>query len=72
MTGKPFGAVLRRLPYWQQLMAKYEALDEWLRPYSLRDTFSMQAHRIVKDDTLIAAAIGLTMEVHHSSYRTTK
>ena len=72
VSGKPLGAVLRRLPYWQQLIAKYEARGEWLRPYSLRDTFSVQAHGIVKDDTLIAAAMGHTVEVHHRSYRTTE
>ena len=36
----------------------------------LRDTFSVRAHGIVKDDTLIAAAMGHTVEVHHRSYRT--
>ncbi len=65
-------AVLRRLPYWQQLMAEYEARGEWLRPYSLRDTFSVRAHGIVKDDTLIAAAMGHTVEMHHRSYRTSE
>ena len=72
VTGKTLGNVLRRLPYWQQLMAKYEARGEWLRPYSLRDTFSVRAHGIVKDDTLIAAAMGHTVEVHHRSYRTSE
>ena len=38
----------------------------------LRDTFSVRAHGIVKDDTLIAAAMGHTVEVHHRSYRTTE
>ncbi len=51
-------------------MAGYEARGEWLRPYSLRDKFSVRAHRIVKDDTLIAAAMGHTVEVHHRSYCT--
>ena len=72
VTGKTLGAVLRRLPYWQQLIAEYEARGEWLRPYSLRDTFSVRAHGIVKDDTLIAAAMGHTVEVHHRSYRTSE
>ena len=72
MTGKTLGAVLRRLPCWQKLMAEYKAQGEWLRPYSLRDTFSAQAHGIVKDDTLIAAAMRHTVEVHHRSYRTTE
>ncbi|GIS14550.1 MAG: hypothetical protein CM15mP116_11330 [Synechococcus sp.] len=58
VSGKTLGAVLRRLPYWQQLMAEYETRGEWLRPYSLRDTFSVRAHGIVQDDTLIAAARG--------------
>ena len=53
-------------------MAEYEDRGEWLRPYSLRDTFSVRAHGIVKDDTLIAAAMGHTVEVHHRSYRTTE
>ena len=34
--------------------------------------FSVRAHGIVKDDTLIAAAMGHTVEVHHRSYRTTE
>ena len=72
VSGKTLGAVLRRLPYWQQLKAEYEAQGEWLRPYSLRDTFSVRAHGIVKDDTLIAAAMGHTVEVHHRSYRTSE
>ena len=72
VSGKTLGAFLRRLPYWQQLVAEYEARGEWLRPYSLRDTFSVRAHGIVKDDTLIAAAMGHTVEVHHRSYRTSE
>ena len=72
VSGKTLGAVLRRLPYWQQLMAELETRGEWLRPYSLRDTFSVRAHGIVQDDTLIAAAMGHTVEVHHRSYRTSE
>ena len=53
-------------------MAEYEARGEWLRPYSLRDTFSVRAHGIVKDDTLIATAMRHTVEVHHRSYRTSE
>ena len=49
-------AVLRRLPYWQQLMAEYEARGEWLRPLTTGH-IQRQAHGIVKDDTLIAAAM---------------
>ena len=72
VSGKTLGNILRRLPYWKQLVAEYEARGEWLRPYSLRDTFSVRAHGIVKDDTLIAAAMGHTVEVHHRSYRTSE
>ena len=32
VSGKTLGDILRRLPYWQQLMAEYEARGEWLRP----------------------------------------
>ena len=72
VSGKTLGNVLRRLPYWQKLMGEYKARGEWLRPYSFRDTFSVRAHGIVKDDTLIAAAMGHTVEVHHRSYRTSE
>jgi len=72
VSGKTLGNILRRLPYWQQLVTEYEARGEWLRPYSFRDTFSVRAHGIVKDDTLIAAAMGHTVEVHHRSYRTSE
>ena len=72
VTGKTLGAVLRRHPYWQQLMAEYEARGEWLRPYSLRDTFSVRAHGCGIEDTMIAAAMGHTVEVHNRSYRTTE
>ena len=64
--------LLHRLPFWQQLLAEYEARGEWLRPYSLRDTFSVRAHGILKDDTLIAAAMGHSVEVHQRSYRKTE
>jgi hypothetical protein len=72
VSGKTLGNVLRRQPYWQKLMGEYKARGEWLRPYSFRDTFSVRAHGIVKDDTLIAAAMGHTVEVHHRSYRTSE
>ena len=53
-------------------MDEYEARGEWLLLYSLRDTFTVRAHRIVQDDTLIAAAMGHTVEGHHRSYRTSE
>ena len=53
-------------------MAEYEARGEWLRPYSPRDTFDVRAHGIAQNDTLIAAAMGHTVEVHHRSYRTSE
>ena len=71
MSGKSLG-VLQRLSHWQQLMAEYEARGEWLCPYSLRDMFSVRAHGIVKDETLNAAAMGHTVEVHYRSYRTSE
>jgi integrase len=72
VSGKTLGAYLRRLPYWQQLVAEYEARGEWLRPYSLRDTFSVRAHSFNISDTNIAQAMGHTVEVHHRSYRTSE
>lgn len=59
VSRKTLGIVQRRLPYWQQLEAQYKAKGEWLQPYSFRDT-------------LIAAAMGHTVEVHHRSYRTSE
>ena len=72
VSGKTLGSILRRLPYWQQLVTEYKARGEWLRPYSLRDTFSVRAHSYAIDDTMIAAAMGHTVEVHHRSYRTSE
>ena len=72
VSGKTLGAVLRRLPYWQELIKEYEARGEWLRPYSFRDTFSVRAHSFNISDTNIAQAMGHTVEVHHRSYRTTE
>ena len=72
VSGKALGAILRRLPYWQQLVTEYKARGEWLRPYSLRDSFSVRAHSYAIDDTMIAAAMGHTVEVHHRSYRTSE
>jgi hypothetical protein len=72
VSGKTLGSILRRLPYWQKLVNEYKARGEWLRPYSLRDTFSVRAHSYAIDDTMIAAAMGHTVEVHHRSYRTSE
>ena len=72
VSGKTLGAFLRRLPYWQLLVGEYEARGEWLRPYSFRDTFSVRAHGYGIEDTMIAAALGHTVEVHHRSYRTSE
>ena len=72
VSGKTLGNILRRLPYWQQLVAEYEARGEWLRPYSFRDTFSVRAHGCGIEDTMIAAALGHSIEVHHRSYRTSE
>ena len=72
VSGKTLGNILRRLPYWQQLVAEYEARGEWLRPYSFRDTFSVRAHDHGIEDTMIAAALGHSIEVHHRSYRTSE
>ena len=72
VSGKTLGNILRRLPYWQQLVAEYEVRGEWLRPYSFRDTFSVRAHGHGIEDTMIAAALGHSIEVHHRSYRTSE
>ena len=72
VSGKPLGAFLRRLPYWQQLVAEYDARGEWLRPCSFRNTFSVRAHGYAIDDMMIAAALGNSVEVHHRSYRTSE
>ena len=72
VSGKTLGNILRRLPYWQQLVAEYEARGEWLRPYSFRDTFSFRAHGHGIKDTMIAAALGHSIEVHYRSYQTSE
>ena len=60
------------MPYWQQLVAEYEARGEWLRPYTFRDTFSDRAHSHGIEDTMIAAPLGHSIEVHHRNYRTSE
>ena len=59
----------RAAPYWQQLMAEYEARGSGCG--RTHCGHSASGYGIVKDDTLIAAAMGHT-EVHHRSYRTSE
>lgn len=60
---------LRRQPAWRALAAACEARGEWLRPYSLRDSYSLRCHRLGIDPGAISQAMGHSLSVHSTSYR---
>ena len=72
ISGKMLGNKLRLLPYWRQLMEEFEANGEWLKPYSMRDTFSVRSHAKKIPTEYICEAMGHSPEVHNRSYRTTE
>ena len=60
---------LKRQPEWKALKQQCEALGEWLRPYSFRDSFSLRGHRQNVEVGAIADAMGHSLQVHCRSYR---
>ena len=68
-TNKPAGPVAA---YWDELVEKYLAKDpeEWLRPYSFRDSYSLRCHRENVPTGSICDAMGHSPAVHDRSYRT--
>lgn len=71
IDGASLGKALRRLPMWKRLVLEKKKQGEWLRPYSLRDTYSLKGTEYGLHDTNISRAMGHTVAVHQRSYRTT-
>ena len=59
---------LERQPFWHELKAKYEKTGEWLRPYSLRNAYSLRAHRLGHRNDVICMAMGHSLSTHENSY----
>ena len=60
---------LKRQPEWKQLKQVCEERGEWLRTYSLRDTFSLRCHRQKIELGAICTAMGHNIEAHGRAYR---
>lgn len=60
---------LRRQPEWISLHKKASAKEEWLRPYTFRDSYSLRCHRNGIELGAVAMAMGHSIAVHSSSYR---
>ena len=58
--------------YWLKLREQYSGKKptEWLRPYSLRDSYSVRSHREGIPEPSICDSMGHSIEVHRRSYRT--
>ncbi|KZR90711.1 hypothetical protein MITS9509_02607 [Synechococcus sp. MIT S9509] len=59
---------LMRQPKWKELIAKYEAIGLWVRPYSFRNAYSVRAHNAGRHNDVICAAMGHEVDSHSSSY----
>lgn len=59
---------LERQPAWTELKAVYSERNEWVRPYSFRDAYSLRAHRADHRLDAICTAMGHSLAVHQSSY----
>ena len=59
---------LERQPAWSELKAVYAERNEWVRPYSFRDAYSLRAHRADHRLDVICTAMGHSLAVHQSSY----
>ena len=59
---------LERQVAWTELKAVYAERDQWVRPYSFRDAYSLRAHRVDHRLDVICTAMGHSLAVHQSSY----
>ena len=59
---------LERQAAWGELKTVYAKRDEWVRPYSFRDAYSIRAHRADHRLDVICTAMGHSLAVHQSSY----
>jgi hypothetical protein len=72
LNGRRVNGFLHRLESWKELINKYAAKEpsEWVRPYSLRDSYSVRSHREGVPKGSICASMGHSEAVHDRSYRT--
>ncbi|WP_156097869.1 hypothetical protein [Synechococcus sp. KORDI-100] len=59
---------LERQPAWIELKAVYAERNEWVRPYSFRDSYSLRGHRAGHRLDVLCTAMGHSLTVHTSSY----
>ncbi len=72
LDGRRVNGFLHRMESWKELINKYAAKEpsEWVRPYSLRDSYSVRSHREGVPKASICASMGHSEAVHDRSYRT--
>lgn len=59
---------LMRQPKWKELIAQYDAIGLWVRPYSFRNAYSVRAHNAGRHNDVVCAAMGHELDSHSSSY----
>ena len=72
VDGKAFGTWLRRQPEWKELVSKYDAQGQYLKPYAFRHSFSVRCTRYGIADSHASEVMGHSPEVHRRSYRTSR
>ena len=72
LDGRRVNGFLHRQPRWKELIEIYGAKNpsEWVRPYSLRDSYSVRSHREGVPKSSICASMGHSEACHDRSYRT--
>lgn len=72
LDGRRVNGYLHRQERWKELIERYASKDpsEWVRPYSLRDSYSVRSHREGVPKPSICASMGHSEAVHDRSYRT--
>ena len=72
LNGRRVNGFLHRQEHWKELIERYAAKEpsEWVRPYSLRDSYSVRSHREGVPKNSICASMGHSEACHDRSYRT--
>lgn len=66
--GEAISQYLRRLPLWRRWRQECEASNQVLRPYALRDSYSLRAHLRGIPSAQVAHAMGHSDQSHCSHY----
>ena len=72
LDGRRVNGFLHRQPRWKELIEIYAAKSpsEWVRPYSMRDSYSVRSHREGVPKSSICSSMGHSEACHDRSYRT--